>query len=200
MAAAGVLAPTTVPPRSESERSRVALVFLSNSEEREIWPYPGFDCAARQPEIVKLLSGSCPQVEFVPVVVAQPGDVQKAIALKDTVDGYLVYTVTLNWGLQRRAAARSASSASRCSWPTSTWAARASFLVRLQRLCGGRASRPAACRTTRPDDLVAVARLFADVEEAGHDARLVRQAVRRGLSPHLRRRRPDEVPARTASR
>ena len=60
---------------AKSEKVRVALVFLSNSAEREIWPYPGYDCAARHQEILKALAEGCPQVEFVPVVVAQPGDV-----------------------------------------------------------------------------------------------------------------------------
>ncbi len=82
-----------------AEKPRVALVFLSNSEEREIWPYPGFDGAGRHREVIGLLESGCPGVEFVPVVVAHPGDAQKALAMKDAVDGYLVYTVTLNWGL-----------------------------------------------------------------------------------------------------
>ena len=41
-------------------KPRVALVFLANSAEREIWPYPGFDCARRQQEIVELLGGRLP--------------------------------------------------------------------------------------------------------------------------------------------
>jgi hypothetical protein len=147
------------------ERVRVALVFLSNSEEREIWPYPGFDCAGRHQEIFKLLQEGCREVEFVPLVVRQPGDAQKAIALKDTVDGYLVYTVTLNWGLQ-------------------------GVLLKLGQLgkpmlvadeylggsgvflCGYSSLRrqalaAAAVATTRPNDLVAVARVFAEVKNPG---------------------------------
>ena len=67
------------------------------------------------------------------------------------------------------------------------------FLVRLQQpAAAGHSGRP-PCRPRGSDDLVAVARLFADVEEARHDARLVRQAVRGGLPPDVRRGRRDEM-------
>jgi hypothetical protein len=79
---------------------RVALVFLSNSEGREIWPYPGFDCAARHAEVLGALRKGCPDVDYVPVVVATPADVAQATALRDQVDGYLVYTVTLYGDVQ----------------------------------------------------------------------------------------------------
>lgn len=77
----------------------MAVVFLSNSADREIWPYPGFDTARRHAEVLKALRAGCPEVEFVPLVVAVPDDLPKATALQDQVDAYLVYTVTLNWRL-----------------------------------------------------------------------------------------------------
>ena len=98
-AAAGALTPLAVRAAEGGgePKPRVALVFLSNSEGREIWPYPGYDCPKRHEQILNALHEGCPQVEFVPVVVAHAGEVQKAIDLKDTVDGYLIYTLTLQW-------------------------------------------------------------------------------------------------------
>jgi len=98
-ATVSVAAWRAVGEEDKGAKPRVALVFLSNSNEREIWPYPGFDTARREKEILALLTEGCPNVEFVPVVVARTEDAAKALELKDKVDGYLVYIVTLNWGL-----------------------------------------------------------------------------------------------------
>ena len=165
-AATGLLGPlAAMGEPSPGAKVRVALAFFSNSSEREIWPYPGFDCAGRHQEILKLLREGCPQIEFVPIVVARPGDVSKAIALKDTVDGYLVYTVTLNWGLGGALA-----QIARLGKPT---------LVADEYLggsglflCGTSSLRragvaTATVSTTRPEDLVTVARVFAGVRKPG---------------------------------
>lgn len=167
--AAGLLGPIAAAAgEPKAEKVRVALVFLANSEEREIWPYPGFDCAGRQREIVKLLKDGCPQVEFVPIVVAQPGEVAKAVALKDTVDGYLVYPITLNWGLQG-----TLNEIARLGKPmlvadeylggSGVFLCGTSSVRRQGLSCG-------AVSTTRMEDLVAVARLFADVKKPGTNA------------------------------
>ena len=149
----------------KAQQVRVALVFLANSADREIWPYPGFDCAARAEEILKLLKQGCPKVEFVQVVVARPGDVEKAIALKDTVDGYLVYAITLNWYLTA-SLARIAKLGKPMLVADEYLGGSGLFLcgtaaLRRQGLAAG------AVAATRPDDLVAVARLLADVKKPG---------------------------------
>jgi len=165
-AAAGFLAPAVgAAEEPQAGKVRVALVFLSNSADREIWPYPGYDCESRQAELLKLLGEGCPGVEFVPVVVKNPGETQKALDLKDQVDGYLVYTLTLIWGLTG-----SLVQIGRLGKPT---------LVADEYLGGSgvfltgyaslrRQNIPAAgVSTTRPEDLVAVARQFADLKKPG---------------------------------
>jgi hypothetical protein len=165
-AATGVIGPAmSTAEESKAERVRVALVFFSNSEEREIWPYPGFDCAGRHAEIMKLLKEECPRVEFVPVVIGHPGDVQKAIAMKEAVDGYLVYTITLNWALMD-----SIDQIGKFGKPMLVadeyLGGSGVFLVSYSKL--RREGIPAgAVSTTRPADLAAVARLFADVRKPG---------------------------------
>ena len=166
VAAAGLLGPIAgAAQEPKPGQVRVALVFLANSAEREIWPYPGFDCAGRQREILKVLKQGCPQVEFVPLVVAQPGDVAKALALKDAVDGYLVYIVTLNWGLMG-----SLVQIGRVGKPMLVvdeyLGGSGSFLVGSSGL--RRQGIPAGVvSSTRPDDLVAVARLYSEVKKPG---------------------------------
>jgi len=78
-------------------RARVAAVFLMSMDTREIWPYPEFNTKHRQQELLIQLRRGCPRIEFVPVTVESAADMQKATALKDWVDGYLVYTMTLVW-------------------------------------------------------------------------------------------------------
>lgn len=165
-AAASVLPPlAAVAEPTQPAKVRVALVFFANSAEREIWPYPGFDCAARQQEVVNSLKHGCPQVEFVPSVVARPADVAQAIALKDSVDGYLVYTVTLNWGLSG-----ALQQIARLGKPTlvadeylggSGLFLCATSSIRRQGLA------LATVSSTRPDDLSCAARVFADVKKPG---------------------------------
>jgi hypothetical protein len=165
-AAAGLVAPgAAAAGESKGEKVRVALVFLSNSDEREIWPYPGFDCAGRHEEILKALKAGCPDVEFTPVVVPHPRNIDKAIALKDSVDGYLVYTVTLNWGLTGCLAA-----IGKLNKPTLVadeyLGGSGVFLVGYSGM--SRQGIPAgAVSTTRLEDLAAVARTFADVKKPG---------------------------------
>ena len=83
--------------RNEGRKVRVAAVFLA--QVRNSWPYPGFDAAGRQREILAALGQGCPEVEFVPVTIQTPGDNGQALALRDQVDGYLVYVATLSWAL-----------------------------------------------------------------------------------------------------
>jgi L-fucose isomerase-like protein len=64
---------------------------------REIWPYPDFDTKARQREVLALLRKGCPKIEFIPLTVENAADMQKVTALKSKVDGYFIYTMTLDW-------------------------------------------------------------------------------------------------------
>jgi len=169
-AASGLLAPAlgmAEEPKAEkaAENARVALVFLANSADREIWPYPGYDCAAREQEIIRLLREGCPGVDFVPVVVAHPGDLQKAVALNANVDGYLVYVVTLNWNLQ--GVMHPISKLGKPMLAADEYLGGSGAF-----LCGYSSLRrqniPAcAVASTRPEDLVAIARLFTNARKSG---------------------------------
>jgi hypothetical protein len=144
---------------------RVALVFLSNSADREIWPYPGFDTEKRHREILQALNAGCRQVEFVPVVVAAPAEVQKAVALKDSVDGYLVYCVTLVWPLTD-----CLPQIGRLGKPMLVadefLGGCGMFLVGCAQM--RRQNLPAAAvSSTRMEDLVTVAKLFAGIKKPG---------------------------------
>ena len=84
---------------------RVAAVFLCSMNTNEIWPYPGFDTQGRQQEILAALRAGCPGIEFQPVTVTNPADMSGATALKDQVQGYLVYVMTLDWAQMQSVAA-----------------------------------------------------------------------------------------------
>jgi hypothetical protein len=162
--AVGGLTPAASPAVGpQDEKVRVGLIFLSKAGSS--WPYPQYQADGRQQEILTLLRAGCPQVEFIPTVVEKPADVQQAIALKDQVDGYLVYVVTLMWSFQ----------------PAITQIGRLGKPLLLADevlggsgvlLCGyGDLNRQqiqaAVVASTRPADLIAVARQFADVRKPG---------------------------------
>jgi hypothetical protein len=148
------------PGEPEGRRVRVGLVFLSKNGSS--WPFPKYDAEAREKEIQGLLKEGCPGIEFVPVAIRSPGDVQKAVALKDRVDGYLVYCVTLTWNLLGTIA-----TIGNLSKPMvladEFLGGSGVFLLGYTRLCQQGIS---ACgvATRRPSDLVAVARTFADLK------------------------------------
>ena len=84
-------------PDRDQVRARVAAVFLMSMDTREIWPYPDYNTKGRQQEVLIQLRRGCPQIELVPVTVERAADMQRVSALKDRVDGFLVYTMTLVW-------------------------------------------------------------------------------------------------------
>jgi len=139
---------------------RVGLVFLSRAGAS--WPHPQYDVEARQKEILNLLEEGCREVEFVPVVVCNRDEVQKAVSIKDQVDGYLVYVVTLTWSLT--GAITAIGKLGKPMVVADEYIGGSGvFLVGYSRLC--REGVPACgVATTRMSDLVAVARCFADLK------------------------------------
>jgi len=79
------------------KKVRVATVFLSNINIREIWPYPGYNTKGRRDEVLGVLRDGCPDIDFIPLVAEDPGDAQKLAGIDSQVDGYLVYVMTLDW-------------------------------------------------------------------------------------------------------
>jgi len=146
-------------------RVRVAAVFLASMSTREIWPYPEFDTKSRQQEVLAALQKGCPEIEFVPVTVNNANDEKKAIALKDEVDGYLVYVMTLVWS-QRRPMVQIGQLGKPMVVADEFLGGCGVFLTGNSALCS-RNIPAAAVSTTRLGDLVAVARQFANVRKPG---------------------------------
>jgi len=167
VAAAGSLAPVARTSAAEKDagKVRVAAVFLTCMNTHEIWPYPGFDTKGRQREVLTRLKEGCPEVEFVPVAVETAADIEKAVALKDEVDGYLVYVMTLVWSQ-----VRTILDIGKLGKPTLVadefLGGSGAFLIGYSGLCTG-GIPAAAVSSTRLDDLVVVARQFADLRKPG---------------------------------
>ena len=164
--AAGLTAAVSRAAETNDKKVRVALVFLA--KEGSSWPYPSYDCATRRKEVTACLEAGCAGIEFVPVVVSEPAEVQKAVSMKDDVDGYLVYMMTLTWPLQRTLAPIGqvgkpmlvADEVLGCS---------GAFLVGTSAFERQKISA-AMVSTTQLDDLVTVARVFADIKKSGTTA------------------------------
>jgi len=159
--AAGLASPSRAADAPKHKRVKVAAVFLANTNFREIWPYPDFDAPGRQREILAALAEGCPEIEFVPVSVVQSADAQKAIAMKDDVDGYLVYVMTLDWGLGG-VVLQIANLGKPMLLANEFLGGCGVFLTRYSQLAD-RQAPVAAVSTTRLGDLVTVARQFAAV-------------------------------------
>jgi len=144
---------------------RVATVFLANTKIREIWPYPDFDTESRKKEILAVLNEGCPEIEFLPITIENPQDVQKAIARKDAIDGYLLYVMTLDWAF-RKPIVEIAGIGKPMVLADEFLGGCGVFLTGYSELCT-RGIPAAAVSSTRLSDLVAVARQFADVRKPG---------------------------------
>jgi hypothetical protein len=160
LAAAGPLAAATGRAEETGKKKvRVALVLLS--KKGSSWPHPEFDTDAHEKKVLGVLKEGCPAIEFVPVAVRTPGDLGKALALKDQVDGYLVYCLTLTWNLTGAITA-----VAKLAKPTIVAdeyvGGSGMFLVGYSQLCR-QGLHAAGVATTRFDDLVTVARCFADI-------------------------------------
>jgi len=161
LATAGWIAPgMSLAEEPKDKAVRVGLIFLSKPGSS--WPSPKFNAEVREKEILNLLSKGCRSVRFVPVAVRSPGDVQKAVSMKDQVDGYLIYVVTLTWPLTA-----AITTIGKLGKPTVVadefLGGSGTFLVGYSRLC--RVNIPACgVATTRMSDLVTVARCFADLK------------------------------------
>ncbi len=159
IAAAGTLTSRIAAAAAREERDvRVATVFLSSMNTREIWPYPDFDTKGRQREVLASLRKGCPGIEFIPVTVEKPADAQKALGMKDDVDGYLVYTMTLVWG-QRRTIDEIGKLGKPLLVADEFLGGSGVFLTGYSALCD-RKIPAAAVSSTRLNDLIVVARQF----------------------------------------
>jgi L-fucose isomerase-like protein len=115
--------------------------------------------------VLRALEEGCPDLEFVPLAVRSPGDVEKVIALKDQVDGYLIYVVTLTWNLTQAITAIG-KTGKPLVVADEYLGGSGVFLVGYSAL--RRQGIPAAgVAATRLSDLVAVARCFAGVKKPG---------------------------------
>lgn len=151
-------------PAASRDWARVAAVFLTSMNTNEIWPYPGFPTAARQEQVMAALRAGCPEIEFVSITIDKPTDLTPVEAVRDQVDGLLVYVMTLDW-------AQSATVAALCRFAKPTLVVDeflggcGAFLT----ACSGLKAQgvPIACvSTTRLDDVIAVARVFETVRDA----------------------------------
>ncbi len=165
MTGAGLTSATLAADRNAPAKVRVALVLLANTKIREIWPYPGFDAAKRRREILAALEKGCPGVQFVPVTIEDRSGIKGAVALKDSVDGYLVYAMTLDWGLSG-AISEIGGLGKPLLVADEFLGGSGVFLTAYSRLCS-RGIPAAAVASTRLADLVTVARNFADLRRPG---------------------------------
>jgi L-fucose isomerase-like protein len=158
----GLLSPLAL---ANAEKVRVALVFIANSKSTpEMWPKPNFDCDARMREVTQALHAGCPQVEFTPVVLARPADFPKALALKDAVDGYLIYVMTLNWEMGLGAIIPQLN---KPLLVANEFLGGCGLFLTSVTAMRKRNIPLAAVSTTRLDELVAAARVFAEVKKPG---------------------------------
>lgn len=166
LAAAGTLWPQRAALAQNRDQApvRVAAVFLCSLNTNEIWPYPNFERDARQQEVLAALRAGCPGVEFEPVTITNPADLSAAAALRDQVQGYFVYVMTLDWA-QTQSVVTIGQFGKPLLVVDEFLGGSGAFLI----ACGSLAAQgiaAAAVSTTRLEDVVTVARTFNQLRNA----------------------------------
>jgi len=158
--AGGLTSAMALAEEPEKRRVRVGLVFLS--KKGSSWPYPEYDVEAREKEVQGLLKKGCSGIEFTPVFIREPEDVQKAAGLKEHLDGYLVYCLTLTWNLLG-AVATIGKLGKPMVLADEFLGGSGVFLLGYTALCQ-QGILVCGVATRRPSDLVAVASMFAELK------------------------------------
>jgi len=141
-------------------RARIALVFLST--EGVSWPDPHYDVRTREKEILGLLNDGCTEIEFISMAVREPSDVDKAVAMRDQIDGYLVYCVTLAWKL--KGALITIGKLGKPMLVADEFLGGSGLFLMDYALLLRQGIPATGVATTRPSDLVTVARCFAELK------------------------------------
>lgn len=164
-AVSGLTSVTSCSDEPKGKKIRVATVFLSNINIREIWPYPGYDTKSRQDQVLRTLQDGYPDIEFIPLVAENPNDEQKLAILNDQVDGYLIYVMTLDWN-QGHLITEIGKLGKPVLIVDEFLGGSGTFLTRYSGLC--RQDMPvAAVSSTRLNDLVKVVQAFAELNKPG---------------------------------
>ena len=80
------------------KRPRIRLVFCETPNDQPIWPNIGYDFATRREQMLELLTGQCPDLEFLTAQLMNDPEQADAVLRQDAeVDGYLVCVQGLGW-------------------------------------------------------------------------------------------------------
>jgi hypothetical protein len=76
----------------------VRLVFCETANDQPIWPNIGYDFDARRQQVINVVTGGCPEVDFlIARAMDRPNDVSDILAGDADVDGYVVCVQGLGW-------------------------------------------------------------------------------------------------------
>jgi len=147
---------------AKEPKVRVAVTF-SKTGGREVRPYTNYDVPARAKEVIAALNAGCPGVEFVPFVCASGGDIGKVVAQKDSFDGFIVH-FTMLCGLGRQAAGALLPLGKPILLANDVLGGGMDFLSSYAGMLQKKAPL-AGMSSSKIEDLVAVAKCFADVKK-----------------------------------
>ncbi len=77
------------------EKAKLQVFFTVNKPNFPTWPYINYNYQKRAKDILKLLKGNLPGIEFTQAFLYSREDAEKA--MKKEVDGYLIYMIGLEW-------------------------------------------------------------------------------------------------------
>lgn len=82
-------------------KARVSLVFtyMLTEEKACVWPYEGYDYKKREKQISQRLKMDCPDIEFIPVTIHKPEQIESLVKESKDIDGYVVYMLGIWTGV-----------------------------------------------------------------------------------------------------
>jgi len=79
-------------------KPKIRLVFCETTNDKPIWPNIGYDFDTRRKQVIEVLTGGCPDIQFLPTqVMDDPKHADDVLKGCGEVDGYLVCVQGLGW-------------------------------------------------------------------------------------------------------
>lgn len=87
-------------PAASGGKPKVRLIFCETTNNKPIWPNIGYDFDARRKRLLEVITGGCPEIDFIPVRVLEGSTsetVEAALGESGAADGYIVCLQGLGW-------------------------------------------------------------------------------------------------------
>ncbi len=163
-------APGTARAADAGGKLKIKVIYSLHAEKQPgpDWPNVGFDFRPVMDRINSLLTGACPDFEFIPVMATGEDEAKKIVKAEDAnkIDGYLVYQMNC-WN---RVVQTIAETGKPVLYADFQYGGSGGFLVYMAKFLRDKTPNVGFVASSNPDDLVAAVKCFELIKKGGSPA------------------------------